>query len=124
MPLVPGRYRWIAVYDDGSRLHQIQPDGTKNGYHEIDRSRLRAFEMWEGSVRLFWIGFKPGETLVWRRRIQQTNNNQVLEVCHIIGKKGGYMIALFESNGRIEAGQTVNEFDEWFYPVQYLEEEV
>lgn len=36
-------WTWIACYDDGSSLMEIEPDGTEHGFAEVDLARLSAF---------------------------------------------------------------------------------
>ncbi len=36
-------FTWIACYDDGSSLMEIESDGTEHGFAEVDLDRLSAF---------------------------------------------------------------------------------
>ncbi len=121
---MPGqRYHWVAKYEDGSSLSQIEPDGTLNAYKNIDRNKLAAFEMWEGGNRLFFLRFKKGQRLIWRRRVEMSPSG-IVEVCHIVGKQETIdgknyqgIIGLFESDGRIELTGKLEEGHPWFFPI-------
>lgn len=58
----PERWVWVAIYDDGTELHQF--DTSDNRFHrfaEIDQNKLRRFVMrsWH-SDQLFSVYFIPG----------------------------------------------------------------
>lgn len=117
------RYYWRAKYEDGTSLSQADPSGIRNGYADIDRDRLSAFEIWEGTIRILYIRFRRGQRLIWRRRVEMTQGGAT-EVCHLIGKQetiGGKnyqgIIGLFESDGRVEATGKFEENHPWFFPV-------
>ena len=123
------RFQWRAVYNDGSHLMQIDYDGNKHSYSDIDRTKLEAFEMYEGGVRVISIRFKPGQRLIWRRRVLMQSGG-IKEVCHIIGKQETIdgknyqgIIGLFESDGRIEVTGKFEEGHPWFSPVSVHESE-
>mgnify|MGYP001560080215 CR=1 FL=1 len=118
------RYHWVAKYEDGSALDQIDPSGNLNAYKDIDRDKLAAFEMWEGASCIFYIRFKKGQRLIWRRRVEMSPNG-VAEVCHIVGKQETVngknyqgIIGLFESDGRIEIAGSFEEGHPWLFPVK------
>lgn len=128
------RFQWRAVYTDGSFLTQINEDGTKNAYADIDRNNLAAFEMWEGTgVRVLSLRFAPGQRLIWRRRVFMSQTNEgagVSEVVHIIGKQQTVegknyqgIIGLFESDGRVEVAGKFDENHPFFKPVAVHETE-
>lgn len=123
------RFKWKAVYNDGSHLMQVDYEGNKHSYHDIDKSKLESFEMWEGGVRVISIRFKPGQRLIWRRRVLMQSGG-IQEVCHIIGKQetingNNYqgIIGLFESDGRVEVAGKFEQGHPWFYPVDANQEE-
>lgn len=123
------KYYWIARYSDGTSLNQIDPDGTKHAYSDINRDKLSAFEMWKGDQRMVYIRFKKGQQLIWRRRVE-TSPEGVVEVCHIIGKQENIkgknyqgIVGLFESDGRIEITDKFEEGHPWFFPVQIHKDE-
>lgn len=118
------RFHWKAKYTSGASLSQIDPSGKLNAYQDIDRENLVAFEMWEGSSRLFFLRFKKGQRLIWRRRVEMSPQG-IVEVCHLIGKQetiGGKnyqgIIGLFESDGRIEICGRLEEGHPWFFPIK------
>lgn len=116
-------FYWIARYADGTSLCQIEPSGKTNAYADIDRHHLTAFEMWENKTRLFFLIFKPGQRLIWRRRVEMSPSG-LGEVCHIIGKQETIngknfqgIIGLFESDGHIEVTGKLEEGHPWFFPI-------
>ncbi len=122
-------YHWLVHYTDGTSLPQIEPSGKKNSYSDIKRDKLAAFELWEGNNRLILIRFKPGQRLIWRRRVE-TSPGGITEICHIIGKQEiingrNYqgIIGLFESDGRIEIAGRFEIGHPWFFPVKIHEHE-
>lgn len=127
---MPGlRFHWVVRYEDGTTLSQFDSSGKQNAYKDIDRTKLAAFEMWEGNVRLFFLRFKKGQRLIWRRRVEMAPSG-VVEVCHLIGKQETIngrnyqgIIGLFESDGRIEIAGRLEEGHPWFFPVQVHPEE-
>ncbi len=118
------RFQWRAIYNDGSHLMQIDYDGTKHGYVDIDRSRLSAFEMWEANSKVLMVKFGANQRLIWRRRTEQGPEG-ITEVCHIIGKKEVTpegkvyegILGLFESDGRVEPFGKFEENHPWVFPV-------
>lgn len=118
------KFRWVAYNNDGGAVSQVAASGQKNSYEDLPLDNLKSFELWDWqrNERVLLVTFKPGERLVWRRRSEMAPGNQILEVCHIVGKigKDGQkgILGIFESDGRIEA---VGEFlpnSNWFYPPQ------
>lgn len=123
------KYHWIVRYNDGGCLNQIESNGKRNAYQDIQRDKLTAFEMWEGSTRVLLLKFNKGQQLIWRRRVE-TSPSGITEVCHIIGKQENIngenlqgIIGLFESDGRIEITGRFYEGHPWFFPVQIHESE-
>lgn len=95
-------YKWQAQYNDGTTLNQIDDNGEKHGYNDIDRSKLKAFALFddmyeiEGSKPVLYIVFDDGDgdKLVWTRRTFQRLGAPEPVVFHIVGKKGQYIMAL------------------------------
>lgn len=125
------RFHWVAIYSDGTQLLQVEPDGKKNTYSDIDREKLVAFEMWENVPRrmILSLRFKKGQRLIWRRRVEM-EGGLVSEVCHILGKQETVngknyqgIIGLFESDGRIEVTGKFEEGHPWFFPIKVHEKE-
>lgn len=123
------KYHWIARYNDGTFLPQINSSGTRNSYQDINRDKLIAFEMWKDATRVLLIRFAPGQRLIWRRRVEMSPTG-VAEVCHLIGKQETVngknyqgIMGLFESDGRIEVADRFEEGHPWFFPVKVHTEE-
>lgn len=58
---------WKAHYKDGTFLDQYT-DGKPNGYENIDRKKLEAFEIIGDGKRIFCLFLEPGQRLIFRRR--------------------------------------------------------
>ncbi len=121
--MLTDKYYWIARYDDGKFLSQINPDGSRNSYQDIQRDKLIAFEMWQESNRVLFIRFKKSQRLIWRRRVEMSPQG-IVEICHLVGKQETIngknyqgIIGLFESDGRIETAGKFEEGHPWFFPV-------
>jgi hypothetical protein len=117
------RFRWRAVYANGEVLPQVNEDGSKNSYYDIDHSRLVFFEMWEGGHKVLSLRVGKNDRLIWRRRIERTPT-EIKEVCHLIGKQQTVsgknfqgLIALFESDGTVEVADKFDENNPWFFPI-------
>jgi hypothetical protein len=129
--LTGNRYHWTAVYNDGTSLsqHDTNADGQRYAYKDVDRSKLKAFEIWEGNNRILYIKFDKNQRLIWRRRVETTSGG-IVEVCHIIGKQENVngrnyqgIIGLFESDGRLEVAGKFEQGHPWFYPPPLHQEE-
>jgi len=102
-------YWWRATYDNGETF-TLQPGSTYNQYHNIDRTRLRVFELFNhdtGEVKVK-LNFLPGQRLIWRTRHRLQVGGQD-EVVHIVGKQmtvdgknSQGIFLLFEKDGSVE----------------------
>ena len=116
------RFRWVAYDNEGGSVSQVAASGEKNAYEDLPLENLKAFELWDWRMnqRVLLVNFKKGERLVWRRRMEMAPGNQVMEVCHIVGKigKDGQkgILGIFESDGHIEAVGDFLPTSNWFYP--------
>lgn len=68
-------YTWEAIYNDGTTLPQYNEKGEKNGYENIDKSKLKAFAINypdpedNKKKKLFYrLHLEPGQKLVYVRR--------------------------------------------------------
>jgi len=59
---------WRAVYKDGTVLLQTTKEGKKNKYADIDRDKLKYFDLLDGNKLLFRLHLEPGRRLICRRR--------------------------------------------------------
>lgn len=124
------KYKWKAIYKNGDTLDQVNTDGSKNGYGDIDRSQLVGFELWDGKFRVFYTKIEPGQRLIWRRRTEMIPGQGQGEVVHIVGKQETIdgeniqgIVCIFESDGRMEATDRFDPNHPWLYPVQPIPEE-
>lgn len=78
---MPDEIAWRAHYSTGETLYQKAPDGSKHAYHDIQRDKLVAFDLWQGDRLLCRIDMRPDQLgdspkrLIWRIR-------------HIVNDKG------------------------------------
>jgi hypothetical protein len=118
-----GTLTWKAVYRDGFVLRQIDPDGQKNVYADIDQERLSAFELWDGDDCKLVMPFEAGERLIWRRRTAVIPG-QGDETVHIVGRRRpvaeflevSSVACIFEADGRIISADSFVPEHEWLYP--------
>ena len=81
---------WCAQMSDGSTLYQRGPDGEKNGYHQIDRTKLVAFDLWQGDHLICRIDMRPdrlGDSpkhLIWRIRHMMNDRGRDDKI-HLVG---------------------------------------
>jgi len=62
-------FTWNAIYSDGEILAQYDEHGVKNGYENIDRTRLKSFALLADDKLLFKLHLEPGQRLIYRRRV-------------------------------------------------------
>lgn len=121
------RYIWQANYLDGTSLRQIDSEGNKFAYGDIQRNKLESFDIVDSTNDqvMLRVTFTPGDKLIWRRRVEMNPESGVTEVCHIVGKQATIngenrqvVFAFFESDGRTEVSDKFDETHPWFFPVQ------
>ena len=82
--------RWRAQYNDGSTLYQETPDGSKHAYHQIDRTKLVAFDLWQGDHLICRVDMRPdrlGDSpkhLSWRIRHMMNDRGRDDKI-HLVG---------------------------------------
>ncbi len=97
---------WRARYFDGSVLEQYDSDGKVNGYENIDRKNLSAFEIYnvdKPEPLIFRMFLEEGQKLIYRRRTWQDVNSGG----DITGKRFLYLVG-WQKNVRGENIQSVN----------------
>ena len=78
-------YEWKAIYSDGSFLGEYKKDKTPNSYHDIDRTKLAAFELIKDSKPIYRLHLEPGQTLIYRRRVRTDPGGNIIGVFYMIG---------------------------------------
>jgi hypothetical protein len=92
-------------------------------YEDIDRDNLTAFQLFDGEKVVLSVPFKDnGHRLIWRRRIEKQVGGEE-KIVHIVGKKGGFVCAVFD-DGTFLIDDKFREDNDWLYPPQYREFEV
>ncbi len=119
---------WRAHYSDGTDLWQDE----NHGYHDIDRDRLVAFDLWQENRLLVRVDMTGGDEhkgvgpkrLIWRKR--HTHDGSTDQVMHMAGwqrKVKGVNVQsicyVFE-DGVVLLGGQWNE-NEFSYPIAVLE---
>lgn len=61
-------YTWEAIYSDGTTLTQYNEKGEKNGFENIDRTKLKAFAIYGNKKLHFKLHLEPGQKLIYLRR--------------------------------------------------------
>lgn len=112
------KFKWYAYYDDGTILKQIESDGSKNAYGDINRDKLSHFALVDKDTdgHVFIMAFNPGQKLIWRRRTDIVSGR----VVHVIGKKQTVdgkrydgIVAVFP-DGTIEVSDRWDDNHPWF----------
>jgi hypothetical protein len=81
-------FNWRAIYNDNTFLNQYRKDGTANGYGNIDRTKLKSFEMYntKDNKSILKLDLEPGQRLIARRRTwQDLNTNEIIGYVWLIG---------------------------------------
>lgn len=78
-------WKWIASYDDGSRLEQFDQDGVFHQFKEIDQSRLVYFHLVSDKGMTKSLVFKPGMKLIHFYRQTVLENGQIHLTMTVIG---------------------------------------
>jgi len=76
---------WKAHYHDGEILSQFSPDGSENGYHDIDRNRLSHFALYENEKAVFSVRLHDGQRLIYRRRSIMQGSGNLVGVVYLVG---------------------------------------
>lgn len=93
------QYLWRAQYADGRVINQIDADGTKHAYDELDREQLAAFSLIHkdtGEIALN-IGLTDSDEarlFMWTRRTR-TQDFKVFTYVHLVAIEGKYVSLLF-----------------------------
>tara|TARA_R110002167_G_scaffold64455_2_gene182249 strand:- start:2660 stop:3031 length:372 start_codon:yes stop_codon:yes gene_type:complete len=104
-------FAWKAIYSDGTILPQYNEDGSKNGYENIDRTRLKSFCIYGDDVLVFKLHLEPGQRLIYRRRNFINPNDPTAEAIFF------YMIGWQQKTGGINT-QSIN----YVYPDGHIEQ--
>jgi hypothetical protein len=78
-------YNWVVYYADGSKLTEKKEDGTLRSTQDIDRSKLKIFQLFDGEVLKYSLFLKEGQRFIFRRRKTINCASQVLDIVYLIG---------------------------------------
>lgn len=79
------KWKWIAVYDDGTQLKQFDDDGLFHQFKEIDQTRLVYFHLVSDTGTTKSLIFKPGMKLIHFYRNAVLENGQIRLRMTVIG---------------------------------------
>ena len=100
---------------------------TINKYPDIDRSRLIAFELYDLDKLIFRMDLKPGQNLIYRRRVAQSVTSGSLNVVYIVGwhqnvkGKSVKKIAFVFEDGHVEFKPDWERNSKWHYSPNLIE---
>ena len=112
---------WKAVYADGTELLQCNEDGSVNKYPDINRSKLKAFELYKDGRLLFRMQLGKKKKLIYRRRVAKRLTGGAEAVVYIVGwhkkVKGKSLkkIAFVYEDGHVEFKEDWEESSKWHY---------
>lgn len=113
------RYHWTAHYHDGSVIKQIEGHNLQ----DLSRYRLKSIKIEDhiNNKVVYTQHFKPGQSLIYRLRTAiSEENSHIKERIHILGWMFNgirHLTFIFESDGRIESGDFVEDGLPWFYSI-------
>lgn len=98
-------YNWIAHYDDGTTI--AEKEGKT--YRDIDRSRLKTFQLFDNENLKFSLTIHDGQRLIFRRRKTVNMSGQTTDVTYLVGYqfndstgKNYKVISYVHNNGMVE----------------------
>lgn len=108
---------WKIHYNNNDIISQSKDFG----YEDIDREKLTAFQLLEKDKVVLSVPFSEGQgkRLIWRRRVEHSPGGKE-KIVHIVGKKGGFVAAVFD-DGTMLIDDKFREESNWLYPPQYKE---
>lgn len=121
-------FAWLAVYKDGSRFPEYNPDGTVNLYKDIDRTQLLQMLIIEratGKAVHIVHATDPNRVIVRRRVLKDAGDNHVMTVwivgCQNLqaGRNVQTITAIFP-DGHTESADRFVKDHEWLYPLYYF----
>lgn len=89
---------WRAIYSDGSVINQKE---MQVSYEDLDREKLREFQMLRDGQVVLVVPLKEGQggRLIWRRRVQVIPGGGH-RFFYLVGKRSAFVSVMFD-NGAI-----------------------
>jgi len=128
---MPVPITWIANFNDNTCIFQIDPNTSlSTSIEKLPRNGLKSIVLVRGAVPILTQHYEPGQRVIYRRRIKQRNDGEILEVCHILGWQKTisrddsepeivqHMMYVFEKSGKIESCSSFKLNHPWFDPIQ------
>lgn len=126
-------FAWKAIYNDDTFLNQINSDGSRNKYTDIERSKLKQFLLYKnGDTDPFFVLHivRPeSQKLIFRLRKTMQLNGAVTREVAIVGwqenVKGNnvQLINFVFEDGHVETLDRFNPNHRLYYPIRFLPEE-
>ena len=60
---------WVVIYRDGGHISNSDVFGVASKYTDIDRSKLKSFELYIDDKHVITLHLEPGQRLIYRRRV-------------------------------------------------------
>lgn len=124
-------YTWLAVYNDGTILPNVNLDNTENSHLKINLSKLQYILFQLPNNKTISIGYKPGYKFIYRRRVKlHQSSGTDKEVIYLLGlynntngNESFDLTWIFE-DGRIFFTDRFLEGNEgWFAPIIFFDQE-
>lgn len=80
--------KWKAIYEDGTFLDQFNEDGSENKYFDIERRKLRKFNIYKDDILIYSLFLKPLQRLIFRHRTllhMAQNGDKRYENIYLVG---------------------------------------
>lgn len=62
---------YTAIYSDGTKFSFSEDDAGKGDYKQIDRTKLKSFEVYNDTKMIHRLHLEPGQRLIARRRVMK-----------------------------------------------------
>jgi hypothetical protein len=121
---------WVANYNDGGHISNSEIFGAKSKYTDIDRSKLKSFELYLDGKLIITLHLEPGQRLIYRRRATKNIMGNENTAVHLVGWQktingsNVQSIAYIFEDGHIELAGQWNNKHAWFYEPKLMEEEI
>lgn len=123
---------WKAIYTDGTFLPQFNEDGSDNKYPDINRAKLKEFQLIRNGKVAVVVHLDKKKKLICRMRVGQVGFGPRAgqkERVWLVGwqEKRGHvnvqMVCFVFEDGHIEVVDRFHENHPWFYPVKFIPKE-
>jgi len=112
------QHNWRAVYKDGTHLDRYTHDGKPNGYENIKRDQLVAFELWDHRVnkRVVRVNMERRCRLIYRARTYLDEQSKIVGREYLIGWQEIVNGKNVQTNCLIRPDNSIELFGRWKHP--------